>query len=325
MNTVIELQSVWGWQPALYLFLGGVGAGTFFVAGLVHLATRSHKRIVSVSMWSAIVLLAVGLGCLLMEVSAPLRALMMWQSFSNLGNSWMAVGAWLLFLAMACFFVAAVLNTEGLVRRLSVSEGARTIADGVFTVAGMLLGLCVAVYTGILLMEAPGVPFWNTELLPMLFTVSALDTGVAFVAILFAILEPQEHKAVRFLELSTLVLVVLETVVLIAFVKAMLAGGNPLFETMEPGYAATAAASANAWLSGQLAGAFWALFIVVGLASPFVLALLQLMLRLGNTSRRVLAVTASICVLVGGCTLRFITLMAGAHVDVLANTVTMLF
>ena len=34
---MIELQSVWGWQPALYLFLGGMGAGAFVVAAVLYL------------------------------------------------------------------------------------------------------------------------------------------------------------------------------------------------------------------------------------------------------------------------------------------------
>lgn len=89
---MIELQTVWGLQPGLYLFLGGVGAGTFFVAGLVHLITKAHRRVVSAAMWCSIVFLAIGLGLLITELSAPLRALMMWQSFSHLSSSWMAIG-----------------------------------------------------------------------------------------------------------------------------------------------------------------------------------------------------------------------------------------
>lgn len=319
---MIELQTVWGLQPGLYLFLGGVGAGTFFVAGLVHLITKAHQRVVSVAMWCSIAFLAVGLGLLITELSAPLRALMMWRSFSHLTSSWMAIGAWLLFAAMICFAAAALVTTKTTSRLLPLAEGVQAAIGKVATAAGMVLGLCVAVYTGILLMKAPGVPFWHTELLPLLFTVSALDTGVAFTAILFAALEPQAHGVSRVLEASTACLIVAESVVLTLFATTMLAGGTPLFETMEPGYAATAAASAQSWLSGQLAVPFWALLVVIGLAIPLALDVVQLARRCEKA--RVLAIVSGICVLIGGCTLRFITLLAGTHVDIVANSLAAL-
>ncbi len=322
VNVVVELQTVWGWQPALYLFLGGVGAGTFFVVGLVHLITKAHGKAVAIAMWSAVAFLAVGLGLLVLELSAPLRALMMWQSFSNVGSSWMAIGAWLLFVAIVCFVAAALANTEIVFRYVKVAEGVRDKLGRAFTVAGVILGLCVAVYTGILLMDAPGVPFWNTALLPVLFTVSALDTGVAFTAIVFAVAEPREHGVPRVLEIGTICLIVAEALVLALFLKTMLAGGDPLFETMEPGYAATAAASANCWLSGDLAGMFWVLLVAVGLAFPLASAIIQVFWWPRHT--RIAALSAAVCVLAGGCTLRFITLLAGAHVDVLVNAVAMI-
>lgn len=316
---MIELQTIWGWQPALYLFLGGMGAGTFVVAGIVRFATMSHKRTICIAMWCAIAFLAIGLGLLLLELSAPFRALMMWQSFSNLGSSWMALGAWLLFGAIACCGVAAVSNTEPLCAVLKISAEAQKTLGTLFTSIGMALSLCVAVYTGVLLMQAEGVPFWSTGLLPLLFTVSALDTGVGFFGIVLTAFEPNSHGVSRKLEIATISLIAGETVALVAFLSFMLSGGNPLFETMEPGYGATAAASARCWLDGSLAWAFWGLFVVVGLAVPFVLALVQVICR--SKHARVLSLATAICVLVGGCTLRFITLLAGAHVDIVVNTV----
>ena len=33
----MELQTIWSWQPALYLFLGGMGAGAFVMAAVLFL------------------------------------------------------------------------------------------------------------------------------------------------------------------------------------------------------------------------------------------------------------------------------------------------
>lgn len=316
---MIELQTIWGWQPALYLFLGGMGAGTFVVAGIVRFATMSHKKPICIAMWCAIAFLAIGLGLLLLELSAPLRALMMWQSFSNLGSSWMALGAWLLFGAIICCGVAAVSSTEPLCAVLKISAETRKSLGTLFTGVGIVLSLCVAVYTGVLLMQAEGVPFWNTGLLPVLFAVSALDTGVGFFSIVLAAFESNSQGMSRKLEIATISLIVCEMVALAAFLSFVLSGGNPLFEAMEPGYGATAVASAHCWLDGSLAWAFWGLFVIVGLAVPFVLASVQVIHH--SKHARALSVATALCVLVGGCTLRFITLLAGAHVDIVVNTV----
>ena len=76
----MELQSAWGWQPALYLFLGGMGAGAFIMAAILYLKDRERNaRIVCVFMWAAAISLIVGLLLLLMELVTPLRGLLMGQ------------------------------------------------------------------------------------------------------------------------------------------------------------------------------------------------------------------------------------------------------
>lgn len=103
----MELQTIWSWQPALYLFLGGMGAGAFVMAAVLFLIDRTrHRLIVCVSMWAALASLAVGLLLLLSELVTPLRGLMMWQSFGHF-TSWMTYGAWGAFAAMALFTVSA--------------------------------------------------------------------------------------------------------------------------------------------------------------------------------------------------------------------------
>lgn len=47
----MELQLIWGWQPALYLFLGGLGAGSFVIAACLFLFdnNRSARQLAIVS------------------------------------------------------------------------------------------------------------------------------------------------------------------------------------------------------------------------------------------------------------------------------------
>lgn len=281
---MMEMQSVWGWQPALYLFLGGMGAGAFVTAAVLFLVGgKRYIKTISISMWLSCVALAAGLLCLLTELTNPLRGLLLWQSFSN-GTSWMTFGAWIVLAAVIVFGVAAVLATEKTVSLLAkiwkTLPEKRFGAVKVLAVIGLLLGIGVAAYTGVLLMSASGVPFWNTWLLPVLFTVSALDTGVALVEVVSvanAKREPLSGRVHGGLSATVVVLVLIEAVVLFAFVQAMLAG-NGLGESA-PGAAAAAVGSASLLVSGQLAPFFWVLVAACGLAVPLIVAVVSLASR----------------------------------------------
>ncbi len=317
-----ELQSVWGWQPALYLFLGGMGAGAFVVAALLYFLDRqSNRKTICIASWAATACLVAGLLLLLSELTNPLRGMLLWQSFSN-GTSWMTFGAWVVFAAVIVFGLMAVLSTEQWVKPVSKKwkgyPKARNRMRSVLAVVGIALGLCVAVYTGILLMSVPGVPLWNTLLLPCLFTVSALDTGAALVEIVAvapkrAVLSNKTH---RLLEASVVVLVVLEVAVLAAFLATM--QGSDL--TTATG--ATAAASVRLLAQGMLAPFFWLLVGACGLGIPLAMAIAGMVLRKRRKSGRTVMLVGAAGALVGGCALRFLVLMAGLHADVVAQAVS---
>lgn len=378
----MELQLVWGWQPALYLFLGGLGAGAFVAAACLYLSgkLKSHRPLAIVS-WASLGCLAVGLLLLLSELIFPLRGLMMWQSFSNF-TSWMTVGAWLLFTALVFIFLAAVALTDPLAHAVKLAG-----KDGVlrvFFIVGGVLSLGVCVYTGILLMSAPGVPLWNTLLLPALFTVSALDTGVALNEIVLCATagvkaktagkakaakgsgaaapasampamamaaadgaavavpaaaggaaavsavapsataisadsadaaNPRLHKL---LSVATIVLVVLEAVVVVALLALMGAGGGHAMGS----YAQAAAQSAALLTTGPLAGWFWVAFVGLGLVVPLVCAVLPRFAK--AVKGHAVTYVGAASVLIGGCVLRFLILLAGIHADVIAIEVAKL-
>lgn len=340
----MELQLVWGWQPALYLFLGGLGAGAFAVAACLYLFGKSdRRRALAIVSWASLACLAVGLLLLLSELIFPLRGLMMWQSFSNF-TSWMTVGAWLLFVALVFIFLAALALTEPVAKALKLDG--KDGALKVFFIVGGLLSLGVCVYTGILLMSAPGVPLWNTPLLPALFTVSALDTGVALNEIVFcatakgkkaakgvvtAVADAEVATAPaaeaagaakfdlhKVLALATIVLVVIEAVVVLALIALMNAGGGHAMGS----YAQAAQTSVALLTSGPLAVWFWVAFVVLGLVLPLACAIAGQVTKANKN--HVLSYVSAAGVLVGGCVLRFLILLAGIHADVVATEVAKL-
>ena len=314
------LQLMWSWQPALYLFLGGMGAGAFIMAAVLFLiGSKKHRLVVCVSMWAAFASLAVGLLLLLSELITPVRGMMMWQSFSNFG-SWMTYGAWGAFCALAVFAVSALLAMRPVGNWLAkkwkwfAKHGValRKVLAGV----GIVLGAFVAVYTGMLLMSAGGVPLWDSPLLPCLFTVSAFDTGVALVEVIAVLLskkDPLAHRAAVLMERIVVVLVVLEVAVLAVFLGSLLGADSATAA------GAAGAASAQLLTTGGLSTVFWGMVVACGLVLPFVMALLGLALRKRDT--KPLMALGAIGALIGGCELRFLILAAGVHADVLAQTV----
>lgn len=337
---MIELQTAWGWQPALYLFLGGVGGGAFAFAAILHCFDRKNtERTVCVSMWVALVCLGVGLLCLLTELTAPLRGLMMWQSFSHL-TSWMAIGAWILFAAAFVFFAAACLATINLVRAKKGEESLGGASFTVLVVVGAVLGVGVAVYTGILLMSAQGVGFWHTPLLVALFSVSAFDTGIAAVELIHFGQSAHERMSDAVhskMNKAVIGLVVVESVVLVALFGGALAQGDST--------SSAAAYSASAILTGQFSPWFWILVAGLGLLLPLVAALAQikhgldvrfdagdtaetsdcLQGRVEGSSAAPLAIAGALGALIGGCALRFIVVYAGAHSGVVGATMDQIF
>ena len=314
---MVSLQTTWSWLPAIYLFLGGLGAGAFLTVSILRLAKPGRfKKTVTGGVWVAVAALAIGLLALVSEVEKPFQAMILFKSFVN-GSSWMTIGAWLLLATFIVFVLSALLTTDKIAdwlgRTIKPLGRVREGINKVLAVIGIPCSLAVAAYTGVLLMAAPAIPLWNSWLLPALFTVSALDTGVAAVA-LFALLDKDQGiEGVRSkLELAVVCLVVLEAVVLTAFLVTMQGAG------------AYEALSVGMLTDGVLSVPFWVLVVVVGLVSQLLAALAQVVAsRRKDAGQLPPAIPAggAACALVGGFTLRFVVLAAGVHAALVSPAV----
>lgn len=299
-----EMQTVWTWLPAIYLFLAGLSAGTFLaIAVLRFWKPGKFQQTGTIGAWAAVVLLAVGLLCLVAETEKPLQAMILFTSFVNFG-SWMTIGAWLLLVTFIVWLAYAVVTTPKLAGE-KVGEGAKKV----LAVVGAVLAVCVALYAAVLLLSAPAMALWNTMLLPVLFLVSAIDTGLALIVIVLAVGpdKADAHELMPWIEKGVCVMVVLELIVLAAFV--MMAGSSANV---------AAAFSATQLTSGALAVPFWLLVVVVGLAAPLIVALTSVFSK--KTMKPTMSIASAVCALVGGFTLRYVILAAGATASMIAPT-----
>lgn len=300
-----ELQTVWGWLPAIYLFLAGLSAGTFLAVAVLRLAKPGRfERTAMRGAWVAVILLAVGLVALLLETEKPLQALVMFTSFTNF-SSWMTIGAWLLLLAFIVFLVNALLVTPKVGGK--VGAGVKTA----FNIIGAVLAVCVALYSAVLLGAAPAVPLWSSWLLPLLFLASAVDTGVAL-TLLLVLCDPDKTdnpQVAGAFEKAVCAAVVVEAVILVAFILTSLSAGS------------TQAYSASILTGGAMAVPFWVCVVVLGLTVPLVVALVSVLMgRKDKTAGAPFAATVAggACSLVGGLALRYVVLAAGTHAAVIA-------
>lgn len=301
------MQLVWNWIIAIYLFLGGLGAGAFLVAAVLELSGhRAQRKFCPTTLVGATLsgpLVGIGALLLIFDLGAGMREpLRIFYMFAN-GTSVMTWGIWILcgFIPLALIYgLLELLDTYG-----KVGQGSRLgIAKRVVAAVGSLFAVGTALYTGVLLSAVgPALPFWSTSLgvpiLPLLFLVSAVSTGVALTLLLSDTLAPgdRQPETNRF-SVVHLVLIVLEVALLSLLLITALRQGGP------------AAAAAEALTAGSNSLPFWLLFVVPGLVVPLVALAVA---KIGKHSR-VLTLVEGVCILAAGLVLRYLVLVSGFSV-----------
>jgi polysulfide reductase chain C len=310
------MQTVWGWLPAIYLFLGGLGAGAFLVAATLEFSGKRYELdFCPITLVGAILpgpLVALGTVLLIFDLGAglrePWRIFYMFTHFSSV----MTWGIWILSVFIPLALVYGFLEVmdsyplvwEGMRKRLPVRRIKRIVAA-----VGSVFAVGTALYTGILLSAVgPAIPFWSTSVLPflpipmmpLLFLVSAISTGIGLTVDMSGTLAlPDMQKRFRRLPVIHLVLIGIEAVLL----------GLLLFTAFVEGGAA--AQSARDIVMGSHSLVFWILIVLLGFAFP--LAVHAYTLGLGRHPRLV-HLGAGIGVVVAGLILRYLVLVSGIPV-----------
>ena len=295
---------VWGWQIAWYLFLGGLGAGATLTS-LV--ASRAGSRFASIERAGATLAapaLLVGTALLVVDLGIgrrePLRLVYL---FLN-AQSPMTWGVWILTLFIPVALLHALAVTGALSPRLEryVAPLRRvcTRAAGGLKVAAGVLAAATAIYTGLLLSVPPSFPLLNSRLLPVLFLVSALSTGLSAAVVSGFVLARRRGVELDLHQWSRvhIGLLVVELAVLLAWLGV--------------GSASPAGAdSVRLLIAGDLAPVFWIGVVLAGLVGPVLAFVFETAPR-GHSCRVALAGEAG--VLAGGLALRYLVLLAAVPV-----------
>jgi formate-dependent nitrite reductase membrane component NrfD len=189
-------------------------------------------------------------------------------------------------------------------------------APDILTWFGVILAVGTGGYTGFLVSVINAIPFWNSGLIPVIFFVSALSTGLSVTVLLSHIFEKQPFEKGRE-DLTHIILIAAELIAVAAFVGIMVSGLN----------GSTAQKSAALIVTGKYALQFWGIFIGLGLVFPLAVYIIQHLrpqeVMVGETpgsdeieagepkaERAYLAIITDSAVLAGGFALRALIIFA---------------
>jgi protein NrfD len=286
---------IWHWQIPLYLFLGGLAAGILFFAALYFILDREEKYPAAVKYAPFLVpfILIIGLLSLLLDLN---HKPYFWRLYTTIRfESPMSWGAWTLMAVTPLSFIWAALNIRIIFPNWSwkykwLKNFESLCLKYKLQIAWMIMILAVilGIYTGILFSAFNARPLWNTSILGPLFLVSGLSTGAAVI-----IMMSRSHEERKLFAQTDLILIGIELFLIIHMFMGFLASHQVQID------------AARLFLGGPYTAPFWIFVVILGLAIPALLEVLEL------RKYRIPVIIPAMLVLFGGLMMRFIIAYAG--------------
>ncbi len=319
---------LWGWQVAVYLFLGGLVAGLMIISGVRLLVMKPKERhalvCCTIGPLIGLVLLSLGMFALFLDLEHKVHVWRLYLTFQV--TSPMSWGSWILLLVYPALIANALAHLPeaipALARRfpLLVTWSDYILARTRLVVAigftNVVVGAALGIYTGILLGTLGARPLWNSAVFGPLFLLSGLSTAAALLhGILVLVLPDEERPEFADFLLSTLARWS-EARPLDTRVAPTLAAADNSFLTIELtllglfliGLLTSNQAqqqAAHLLLGGPYSAVFWVFIVGLGITIPLALQFLELRHRIRHT------LVPAVLVLCGGLALRFVLVYAG--------------
>jgi formate-dependent nitrite reductase membrane component NrfD len=273
---------VWGWEIAVYLFLGGLAAGVMILAGLARARQSNAARLL---VFAAPVAISLGMLALFIDLANKLHVWRFYTAFRI--TSPMSWGAWILLLIYPATILYGVAQFQPRGRLVRVIAFAQTY-ETLLARANVALGIALGAYTGVLLATLTARAAWSSLFLAPLFLASGLSAGAAM-AMLLPLTDDDRASFRRW----DLVAIAAEALFLAFFFLDLVSAGG-----------ARGRAAAALFFGGPYTAVFWSLVEISGLALPVAIELFE-------ARRRIHVAIAPALVLIGGLALRWIFVLAG--------------
>jgi len=277
-------QTEWIDRRGIFLWIafyaGGLGGGLYLVSLLFN------------SLWgmfvSWLIIAVVKGGTHLMYLGKPWRA---WRIITRPQTSWLARG---FLFVMAFVFLGAI-------QMMLTHWLPGSAAEWVFKVLAGLTAFGVATYTGIILKNVKGVPFWNSLLLPVLFVICGVLGGFGLAVVIAlnggGINLAAAETGSRWLLIANALLIV---IYLWRASRREAVGKQSVLQQ----------------ISGESAPVFWIGVVLLGIVIPLAIAASGLITHVPSS----LLLTAVTCEIAGGLALRYCVLKAGAYNPLVARS-----
>ncbi|MHC4234379.1 MAG: NrfD/PsrC family molybdoenzyme membrane anchor subunit [Planctomycetota bacterium] len=296
---MLKPQSKWSWEVAAYLFLAGLGGGAYVTGVVADFIGGQWTAISKIGVVLGLPCVLVGCGFLMLDLGTPKN---FWRAAFCPRTSWIARGTIIItiFMILGAVHIAfwlwpfdALATTE--------AAGIRHLIG----VLGVAFAFGTMIYTGILLAASRPIAFWSTAMLPLLFLVSALSTGIMAVILIASTAGSTHAGPIHSLAKIDMPLIILEMFILAFYLQAT----HRVPESR---------ASAELVLTGMVAPLFWWGVAVLGLTAPLLLDMLGAYALDGGQTVAVSAL-ASACGITGGLFLRQVILSGGIHAPLRAG------
>ena len=228
MPTELQIPD-WEWWIVFYFFFGGIAGGAYFTSAVIELAGGPEDRpIARMGYYIAFPLSVICAILLTLDLGRPRRfwhmivyskSLLPWPKW----DSPISVGSYaLLIFSIFAFlsFVDALIET-GRLPWAPLREKYSGTPRLIYSVIGAIFGFFLAAYTGVLL-TTTHLPVWATNpLLGALFLASGASTGMAAIALGLILSKTDVGASWAKLKQADNVALILEIVLLIAFVALL--------------------------------------------------------------------------------------------------------
>lgn len=294
-ESIDPVLNIWGWEIAIYLFLGGIVAGMMIILGYFLFKGRHKELQCSCSLLPglSLILLTIGMFALFLDLEHRLYFWRLYLTFKP--ASPMSWGSWILLLVYPALLSAMLIRLPEFLKGrfqslglLSQKAHGNSVMVRFVGISNMALGAMLGIYTGILLSSFGARPLWNSSLLGPLFLVSGLSTAAAFVHLVAR----DSYERVLLAKADNGFLSI-ELFLMLLFVIGLLSSTEAHIE------------SARLILGGPFAPAFWVFVISLGIVIPLIIQSLAVGQRIRHTP------AAPIMVIAGGLILRFVIVYAG--------------
>ncbi len=286
-------QATWRWQIAAYLFLAGTGAGAFIVGVVSDLKGYAMPAKIAISFGVPVVALSTVF--LILDLGHPEK---FFTAILHPGTSWISRGVFILLGLIVFGSLTVALWVWPFSEVLDANYGIRATLEAI----SLFFAVATCIYTGILIGIVVSRPFWNNPLLPMLFLISALSTGIGGVFFItpiassvLGIANASTSEYLNYLESVDMILILIEALAMYLYMTIVF---NRAPEAV------------NLLIKGKLAGLFWGGFVGIGLLIPLGVEYFASTMPV-SALRSQVTLLAGVLLLIGGFLMRQLILAAG--------------